>query len=527
MGYSSNKPYQRTSYRGPTDPSFDRYLKEGTLISNKESVLEKPYNNKTYATMQQDFNPPPIPPWDWDPFKPPPIIPPGPPPPGIFPPGGTGDLTCYYISQGCEQLVGCWAGSDLVLDGPEAATAGYLPPVVSQGEIVSQTISGSENRGIEFVLNPLVPRNTFTVSFKDANGVIASETVDITCAEPPSWTSDYPTCFESTGNKPTAVALSNGYLHIFSDGTTSGNRRLTHIIWDGSSYSCTGLADLAYECAACVDSSDNIYIAYTDNDGGAQQIIKVGIYNGSTWSYETVKDFGSDYGAISSISIELDSNGYLHIIAGIMPVNSTPFDYNIYHYTNSSGSWQEEIIVSAIHYSAVLDFYIDGTTIHLAYWHRESGTTSYLEYLFGSWGSWSASTTIKSGSSFYDNIDFFKTADGYKHIITAYGSYCREYLYTSSWSEVTIYSLSVVNRYPHAAAVANTIYGFILLSLLGDYYVTGVKKNGSWGTLTQSGIEEYGGLGSGGAVIYNQTAGVIHFVFNDQYSNVINSRIAI
>lgn len=181
MGYSTNKPYQRSTYRAPTDGSYDRYLKSGTLVGNKESVLEKPYKTSTYAQMQQDFNIPLPPPFDWGDL---PVIP-GmdlPPPPGdVIPIGGTGALTCYWTSTGCEQLVGCWAGSDLVLDGPEAATAGYLPPQVSEGEIVQTTISGSENRGIDFVLNPAVPRNIFTVSFKDANGVIASQTIDITC----------------------------------------------------------------------------------------------------------------------------------------------------------------------------------------------------------------------------------------------------------------------------------------------------------------------------------------------------------
>ena len=124
MGYSSNKPYQRTTYRTPTDPSYDRYLKSGTMVGNKESVLEKPYKTSTYAQMQQDFNIPTPPSFDWGDL---PVIP-GmdlPPPPGdVSPIGGTGGLTCYWTSTGCEQLVGCWAGSDLVLDGPEAATAG-------------------------------------------------------------------------------------------------------------------------------------------------------------------------------------------------------------------------------------------------------------------------------------------------------------------------------------------------------------------------------------------------------------------
>ena len=112
MAYSKTKPYNRTSYKGATDPSYDRYLKEavaaGKAENVKESELEKPYNVKqTYSAMQQDYQP-----------ITPPVIDPGP---------GTGGLKCIWTSTGCEQLVGCWAGSDIILDGPEAATAGYMP----------------------------------------------------------------------------------------------------------------------------------------------------------------------------------------------------------------------------------------------------------------------------------------------------------------------------------------------------------------------------------------------------------------
>src|SRR5574343_535615 len=196
MGYSTNKPYQRSTYRAPTDGSNNRYLKSGTIVGNKESVLEKPYKVSTYAQMQQDFNIPTPPSFDWGDL---PVIP-GmdlPPPPGdVIQIGGTGGLTCYWTRTGCEQVVGCCEGSDLVLDGPEAATAGYIPQSVSEGEIVQTTISGSETCGIDFVLSPLVPRNTFTVSFKDANGVIASQTIDITCSTLPTYYTDtLPSCF--------------------------------------------------------------------------------------------------------------------------------------------------------------------------------------------------------------------------------------------------------------------------------------------------------------------------------------------
>src|SRR3990172_8567254 len=132
MAYSKTKPYQRTNYRGATDPHYDRYLKEAEIAGKaenvKESELEKPYNSKTYNEMQQEYNLVLPPPFEWGEL-------PGPipgitlpdPPPGITPIGGTGALQCWWTSTGCEQLVGCWAGSDLELDGPEAATAGYQP----------------------------------------------------------------------------------------------------------------------------------------------------------------------------------------------------------------------------------------------------------------------------------------------------------------------------------------------------------------------------------------------------------------
>lgn len=511
MGYSTNKPYQRTTYRAPTDGSYDRYLKSGTLVGNKESMLEKPYKVSTYAQMQQDFNIPIPPSFDWGDL---PVIP-GmdlPPPPGdVIPIGGTGGLTCYWTSTGCEQLVGCWAGSDLVLDGPEAATAGYLPPSVSEGEIVQTTISGSENRGIDFVLNPLVPRNTFTVSFKDANGVIASQTIDITCSTLPTYYTDtLPSCFG--GNRAVMVSDSSGYIHFFTDGYIDPDRKIAHIVWNGLEYSCSLLDDAALLPEACIDNSDNIYVSYFDFSSYTESMIRVASYNGSSWNYTTVKDFGTEvYGGYGGPIISLDSSGYLHIIESI-------YGDRIYHYTNSSGSWQEEAITGVLTGDLNFDYYIDGTTIHLAYWYRASGI-SYLEYIYGSWGSWSAPSTIKSGVGSYDQISFVKTTDGNKHIITTYGVCCYEYIYTDEWNEILMYSSTIQNRSPHAIAVGNTLYACILVSLYGDYYPYLLEKTTSWAVIStaiagnQTPMRPF--------VLYDDVTGLLHILQSNQHTYVL------
>jgi hypothetical protein len=493
--YSSNKPYQRSTYRTGTDPNYDRLLKEGKAITEKESVLEKPYKAKNYNSMQQDYNPIPLPPLD----------------PGY----GTGGFKCVYVEDGCDQLVGCWAGSDIKLDGDDAETAGYVLPInVTEGEIVKTVIGGGEDRGITLYLNPLVARNTFEVTFKAGNGELFTEKIDIACSTLPTYYVDYlPASY--AGNRAVAVSDSSGYLHIFADGYVDPTRAITYIVWTNLGYTDSLLSDAALLTSACIDSSDNIYVAYFLYSSGAEQVIKVATYNGSIWSYETIKDFGASVITTEAPNIQLDSSGYLHIIVQVQPVSGSPYDKYIYHYTNSSGSWQEEILTAALHGTVRLNYYIDGTTIHLAFWHREVNV-SYLEYMSGSWGSWSATTTVKSGVSYYDNLSIVKTSDGNKHIITAYNIYCYEYIYTSSWSEQLIYSSTIENRSPHAIAVGNLVYACLLVASGFDYYPVVFEKDTSWNTRST----ELGGDQTSMApfILYDDVSSLLHIIQSNVHS---------
>src|SRR5574343_652180 len=472
MGYSTNKPYQRSTYRAPTDGSYDRYLKSGTMVGNKESVLEKPYKVSTYAQMQQDFNIPIPPSFDWGDL---PVIP-GmdlPPPPGdIVPIGGTGALTCYWTSTGCEQLVGCWAGSDLVLDGPEAATAGYMTPQVIAGEIVQTTISGAENRGIDFVLNPLVSRNTFTVSFKDANGVIASQTIDIECQLAvsllysiiDSFAAQISISKNSSGVISAVVRLGSALLKYTTfDGSTwstlstiddsfysnsyfqydiskdvpriiavnlddYSNIRLYEFsggVWN--SYSYTAGSGAFFYTNLTVDSLDNPHVVVTHYLSGTYSFKHLYISAGNL-VLEDIVTIGTGIGSLSLLYSTF-TNTSNTIYFGYIVVNSSDSDQNVYIVSGTTGSWNSPEVVLAL--GTTGGYAYGGLTNvsnspHIAITHDNN---TYYLVKSGTWSSTNIGTALRNPRIVQAGIYIFIT--GYEYISFSY--YYRALYLDSSW----------------------------------------------------------------------------------------------
>jgi hypothetical protein len=347
MVYSKVKPYNRTNYKGATDPSYDRFLKEavnaGKAENVKESELEKPYNVKqTYGAMQQNYNP-----------ITPPVIDPGP---------GTGKLKCLWTSTGCEQLVGCWAGSDIVLDGPEAATAGYMPVEIITGEIVKQTINRSEGRALELIMSPLPRRNTFRVKFKDGLGVTFEQLIDIGC---------------DTVNWFRQIAYAGPiYDKIVIAAIKNADVATTYADYDGSYYDRFNIANFitgvwsheeiytvgsvwetVSQLGVAIASSGDIYSGYRNKDF-LSPYTNTGVYtsvkSGGSWTTTKVSNTELLYGDYVRSGIALDSLGYTHII-GVKP--NAPY-HRIIHITDASGSWQEEEITGDLDAVLKADFCI-------------------------------------------------------------------------------------------------------------------------------------------------------------------------
>ena len=515
MVYSKTKPYNKTGFKGAADPSYDRYLKEavnaGKAENVKESELEKPYNVKqTYGTMQQDYNPilPPVIEWPDLPGVIPGITVPVDDDEGIIP-VGTGGLNCIWTSTGCEQLVGCWAGSDIVLEGPEAATAGYMPVIASVGEIVKQTISGAGGRGIELVLNPSMPSNSFTVYFHDGNGKVYAKHMDITCDIGLSWQIEEITGVGTYNNAITACVDSLGHAHIFSDNGT----KLAHITWNGLSYSVEELSYRGAIAAVFVDGSDYLHVAYDVLDLAEDKDTIVYATNASgSWVETTVHNLGT-VGSGTSVVLLKDSSNYLHIVY-------RRSDNRIYHVTNSSGSWVAETVITpagslAGGISAVIKA---SDTIELVYVERISNT-NYLKYTSGTFGSWAASTTIASGTAFYDNLVLRLDSSEYKHIITSLGSVLTEYVYISSWQATSIAGSTPSYRYPKALIQANIIYSIVLEAYAGNYRLRDAIKNTTW-ELPNVIDTGYSGLGDTHAIVYNSKLNSLHIFFKNLLGHI-------
>jgi hypothetical protein len=387
--YSKTKLYQKTVYDKVKLRSYDRLLKEANLQGSgdpKESNLEKPYKSKTYSQMQQEYNPPL-----------PPVIDPG---------TGTGGLRCIWTSTGCEQLVGCWAGSDIVITGPEANTAGYIEPTIAEGEIISWNVSGSENRGIEILMSAIPRRNTFTVRFKDGTGVIHEEAINIDCnviTYNDEVIKQLPTFV--WGDIKTAIygtTLAYSYTTYDLD---SNEARIVYSTWDGSAWSAEEIAFSETFSGASPTVLDFIY----DSSGNpcvvhevyGSFVTKVYLTKKASGTWTTTEISANNFYAEDyTVSLMVDSSGYLHCVGPVVSSGSIKF----VHITNSSGSWVTEDCTGSYYSIYNSGAAIDSdNVIHLIVQHRTtSGSTADITHFYGTSGifsSESVETDIDSTSS--------------------------------------------------------------------------------------------------------------------------------
>jgi hypothetical protein len=500
MAYSKAKPYQRTSYKGAVDPSYDRFLKEAATLGKaeniKESELEKPYNVKqTYSAMQQDY----------DPLTPPTID------PGV----GTGGLKCIWTSTGCEQLVGCWAGSDIVLTGPEAATAGYLPIVPVTGEIVKQTIGGSESRGIDIIMSPIPLRNTFTVRFKDGLGTIHEVPIDITCPHGVGWLTKI---IFAAGNWILANSVrlyldqSNGYLHSACIDSNTGEVKYSY--FDGVGWTSETAFTAEDYVDICLDGSSNPFIVSTRSTGFPNRKIISVVKSGVTWTETDLLTgiVGAVIGAVFK-----DSSNYIHIIYE----NGTATQKIISHATNASGSWLSEDLVT-FNKDAGWDGFSQGysaciapnDTIHLVYtqYYSITSPSSYsniVRHKSGTYGSWSGATTLETRTSFLIEVTSACSSDNANNIYVIFDSSTsvRYYAYTGSWSGGEDITGSTV-----PAALLGVLKGASSVYYI-DVDTTGntlfeFNKTGSWA------VTEFDATyGAGyGKIAYDYANNIIHVV---------------
>lgn len=160
--YSTRKPYQRL---GLSRTRFFSAAARHLLESNsEESVFEKPYLDQEYQDMHQSPNVPKVPQVE----------------------GGIGGgLSCYYAQNACGEGIECFAGTGLTIDGPQSAQAGFLPPTVNLGGIISYQISELQDRKITITLDETQSIHSVLVGFKDGLGIVHNQTVDINCSK---WT---------------------------------------------------------------------------------------------------------------------------------------------------------------------------------------------------------------------------------------------------------------------------------------------------------------------------------------------------
>ncbi len=126
----------------------------------------------------------------------------------------------------------------------------------------------------------------------------------------------------------------------------------------------------AVSSAIAIDDQDNIHLAYVVSNEvydlygslydwdlilyyrkrvnhvwqNPQEVMTLTIVDNYVWSYQT----------ITQLSIEIDRNEYAHLFFKTSPAMSAGF---LYHYTNSSGSWESEVVHQNVYssYSAAID----------------------------------------------------------------------------------------------------------------------------------------------------------------------------
>lgn len=503
MPYSSTKLYQKTFYDKVKTRSYDRLLKEGLTAGTadpKESMLEKPYKSKTYSDMQQEYNP---------------VL-----PPTVDPGVGTGGLKCTWVGTGCEQLIGCWAGSDLVITGPEAATAGYQIPTVTAGEIVKWTVSGSENRGLEIIMSGIPLRNTFTVRFKDGLGVIHEVPIDIVCPHGVGWSSNI---IYAPGSwidpiSPRAFLGPTGLLYFVGINPNDGN--IVYGFFDGSGWTTESVGTGEDYLDICLNSSDEPIIFSTRNVIYPDRKIIAIVKSGGTW---TESDILTGIPNASVKYVFRDSSDYLHIF-----YSSSVIDQKfIYHATNSSGIWLTELLVTYTQditwtafdqgFSACI---ASDDTLHLIFtqsYTKESPTiySSIVYHISGTYGSWSGVTTIVSRNTFIYSTASTCSVDNSDniHLIFIDAIAVRYHLFTGSWSAgETITGSDATNALLGIVKGSDGIYYIDALnysSILLEY-----KKIVSWTNTELDAI--YGGYF--GKVLYDYTNNIIHVVCSQSAS---------
>lgn len=160
--YSNRRPYLNLK-----DRVLDAYRRAGRFFGASEeleSMLEKPYRQQDYRAMHLDPDTP-----SSGAGTEQPVVTPG-------------ALKCFYNPTNCELGAYCYAGSDIkIAGGPQIATAGYLDPIVTAGDIISKTISGTENRRIDLVVDHFESSAIVQVRFRDGWGNIHTSDIDMSC----------------------------------------------------------------------------------------------------------------------------------------------------------------------------------------------------------------------------------------------------------------------------------------------------------------------------------------------------------
>ena len=123
-----------------------------------------------------------------------------------------------------------------------------------------------------------------------------------------------------------------------------------------------------------VDSSGAYYICYVDT---VTERFMVGTNASGSWTSEVVD---SDAGTGKYCQIELDSNGYIHI------VHRLEFFPNLYYYNNTTGFWVEGIVEAGNTMGRYAILEIDSSdTLHVVY---HDGDDPLLRYAWNSGAGW-------------------------------------------------------------------------------------------------------------------------------------------
>ncbi len=179
---------------------------------------------------------------------------------------------------------------------------------------------------------------------------------------------------------------SNDIVHIahYGTGTPQGLLYTTNIsgTWETSVIENVSIAE---GISLAVDNSDGLHISYYDTTGAGYNLKYASKEAGGTWATEDVDTAGS-VGAFNAIAV--DSNDKAHIV--YRDLTNTALKYA----TNSSGSWQTEIVDSSASPSDTSICLNSSNEVYVAY-----ALSNIVKYVTGTYGSWSTPDTIDSGTT--------------------------------------------------------------------------------------------------------------------------------